>query len=172
MKKLFLLTIVIFTCAFGNSQETEQELTKYYFIRHAEKDRTDSNNKDPELTEIGLARADYWRDVLGNVEFDMVYSTNYKRTIQTAKPTADKNNLELLLYNPRDMYNEEFKKQTFGKNVLVVGHSNTTAKFANKVIGEETYPKIEDSNNSNLYIVTLAGDKIRHVLFKIDLPRK
>jgi len=170
MKKILL---VLFLVSINlNVFAQEEETTKYYFVRHAEKDRSDKTNKNPELTEIGLHRANYWRDVLANVKFDMVFSTNYNRTIQTAQPTADKSNLEITFYDPRDMYNEEFQKITKGKNVLVVGHSNTTSVFANKIIGEEKYPEIEDNNNSNLYIVTLKGGAIKDALFKIELLTK
>lgn len=170
MKKILLVLFLISINI--NVIAQEESTTKYFFMRHAEKDRSDKTNKNPELTEIGLNRANFWRDVLSNVPFDMVYSTNYKRTIQTAQPTADKNNLEIIFYDPRDMFNEEFQKNTKGKNVLVVGHSNTTWVFANKVIDEEKYSEIEDNNNSNLYIVTLKGDKIKDVLFKIEPSTK
>jgi broad specificity phosphatase PhoE len=168
-KKIIVLLLVLMNLNVFSQEET---ITKYFFVRHAEKDRSDKTNKNPELTAIGINRANYWRDVLGNVKFDMIYSTNYKRTIQTAQPTAEKNNLEITFYDPRDMYDEEFQKKTKGKNVLVVGHSNTTAAFANKVIGEEKYPEIEDSNNSNLYVVTLKDDKVKDVLFKIEPSNK
>jgi 2,3-bisphosphoglycerate-dependent phosphoglycerate mutase len=51
---------------------------------------------------------------------------------------------------------------------LVVGHSNTTNVFANKVLGLEQYKQINDRNNSNLYIVTVIGEKASSVLLKIN----
>ena len=166
MKKIILVLLLISINVSVFAQE--EETTKYFFVRHAEKERSDKTNKNPELTEVGLHRANFWSDVLGNVKFDMVYSTNFNRTIQTAQPTADNNKLEITFYDTSDMYNEEFQKKTKGKNVLVVGHSNTTWVFANKVIGEAKYSEIEDDNNSNLYIVTLKGETIKDVLFKIE----
>lgn len=145
-----------------------QETTTYYFIRHAEKIRTNPNDKDPGLSFDGYKRADKWKAVLSNVKFDAVYSSNYNRTKLTAKPTADANKLPILLYDPSKMYTESFKFNTKGKNVLIVGHSNTTPAFVNTILGENKYKQISDDNNSNLYIVTVTGDVITSTLLKID----
>ena len=50
----------------------------------------------------------------------------------------------------------------------MVGHSNTTNVFANKVLGFDKYEEIKDNNNSNLYIVTLVDKKASSILLKID----
>jgi len=98
-----------------------------------------------------------------------VYSTDYNRTKQTAQPIAEKNNLGITIYNPSELNSEEFKKATKGKTVLVVGHSNTTPMFVNAVIGSEKYESIDDSNNANLYIVTISSiGEISNTLLVID----
>jgi 2,3-bisphosphoglycerate-dependent phosphoglycerate mutase len=137
-----------------------QEISTYYLIRHAEKER--NVDKNPPLTNIGSLRAESWAEILHDIKFDAVYSTDYKRTKATAKPTALKNNLDLILYHPRNIDIEKFKKETVGKTVLIVGHSNTIPGFVNQLIGEKKYPQIEDDNNGNLYIVELGES------FKID----
>lgn len=162
--KRFILIFTLLLSLNSFSQET----TKYFFIRHAEKNRTDIKNKNPNLTEKGNQRAIYWSQVLKNVKFDAVYSTNYNRTIQTAKPTALKNNLDVEFYNPRDLFDVEFKKNTTGKTVLIVGHSNTTPMFVNKVLGKEKYTRIDDNNNSNLYIISIINKTIDDVLLKVE----
>ena len=154
MKRL-LITLVLITTISGYSQE---QATTYYLIRHAEKDRSDTTEKNPQLTEKGMQRALQWSEVLKNIPFDAVYSTNYKRTIQTATPTAEKNDLEILIYEPGALYNSEFIKNSEGKTILIVGHSNSTPKLVNKIIGSNTFDHIDDRNNSNLYIVTSIGD--------------
>lgn len=168
MKKLILLlftiAIILPTCA----QETQEntETTTYYFVRHAEKDRSDKTNRDPHLIEKGILRAMKWNYVLEHVKFDAVYSTDYNRTKETAKPTADKNGLEITFYNPSAIDADSFLETTKGQTVLVVGHSNTTPTFVNKVLGIEKYEQIDDSNNANLYIVTISpsGEKSDIVL--------
>ena len=66
------------------------------------------------------------------------------------------------------MYSEAFQNNTKGKTVLIVGHSNTTNVFANKVLGVERYNEINDNNNSNLYIVTVIDGKVSSSLLKIN----
>ena len=136
----------------------EDKTTTYYLIRHAEKDRSDKTNRNPHLTEKGLKRADNWSNVLKDVKFDAIYSTDYNRTKETALPTAKANNLEIKLYDPRKMASKEFLANTKGKNVLVVGHSNTTPMFVNALLSEKKYDMIADNNNGNLYIVTITNN--------------
>jgi len=83
-------------------------------------------------------------------------------------PTAKANNLELNFYDPRDMKIKEFMANTKGKNVLVVGHSNTTPMFTNGLLGEKKYEMIADDNNANLYIVTVTEDSISAMVLVVD----
>ena len=161
--KLFILLLIISSCT-----KKETVTTTYYLIRHAEKDRTDATNKDPNLNEKGLERAKKWAEVLKDVDFDLVYATNYKRTQQTAAPTAKNKNLEVLSYDPKNLFDSEFEKATKGKTVLVVGHSNTTPTLANKILDEEKYEFINDRNNANLYIITTIDNVKFPTLLKVD----
>lgn len=164
MKKIHLIYIFIFTSLLSNAQE----VTTYYFIRHAEKLRVDKTDRNPNLNSKGLKRAEAWKEVFSNISFDAIYSTDYTRTRLTAKPTADSKNLPILIYNPRDMYSKTFQNQTEGKTILVVGHSNTTNVFANKVLGFDKYEEIKDNNNSNLYIVTIMNGNSSSILLQIN----
>jgi len=172
MKQSFFLALVFLTMLPISSCQKEKDTTTttstYYFIRHAEKDRSDSSNKNPHLIEKGKQRAEQWSNVLKNITFDAIYSTNYHRTIETAQPTAVKNNLKIEFYNPKELDIQEFLNKTKGKSVLVVGHSNTTPEFVNKLLGEEKYQHIDDSNNANLYIVTVSGDAISDTLLLVE----
>ena len=164
----WMIEQVIWEGPFEEKFIEEQKTTTYYLIRHAEKDRSDKTNRDPNLTEAGLKRADNWANVLKDVKFDMVYSTDYNRTKETAAPTAKANNVEVTYYDPRKMNSEEFQKTTQGKTVLVVGHSNTTPMFTNKILGEKKYGDIDDNNNANLYIVTVTKDSKSSTVLVID----
>ncbi len=166
MKKHIIVLLLLISFTTITAQETA-EITTYFFIRHAEKVRTNPSEKNPNLTEKGKRRANTWNTVFKNVPFDMIFSTNYNRTLQTATPTALSKKLVITPYNPRALYSEEFQKQTKGKTVLVVGHSNTTPSFANKIIGADKYPQIEDTNNANLYIVTITGNTVTSILLQI-----
>ncbi len=160
MKK-FILIIAFFTLqvSFGQTK-----MTTYYFIRHAEK--TD-NSQNPDLSESGLERATLWNKIFSEVGFDEIYSTDYKRTIQTVSPTATAKKTQIKLYNPKNIGIESFKKETLGKKVLIVGHSNSIPKFVNQIINQNLYVDIEDTIFGNLYIVTINGDTITHQLLKL-----
>jgi|TARA_B110001454_G_C12681983_1_gene418470 broad specificity phosphatase PhoE len=165
MKKVLLLLVFVFSSLISCTQE---ETTTYYLIRHAEKDRTDKTNKNPNLNEKGLERAKKWAEYFKDVDFDAVYSTNYNRTMQTALPTAESNKLNIKNYDPKKMYDVLFKSATQGKTVLVVGHSNTTPVFANKILGEKKYKNMDDKDNSSLYIVTMTGNKKTSRIKKVE----
>lgn len=172
MKALILLLTLsispLATQSLVAQEEKATDVTVYYCIRHADKDRSNPDDRNPNLTLQGNQRAQRWAKVFENVNFDAVYSTDYNRTQQTAAPTATAQNLTVNSYDPRDLFNEGFKKNTMGKTILVVGHSNTTPMFVNKVLGSETYPWIEDSNYGALYIVTKKGETVSVQILQID----
>ncbi|RKE95109.1 SixA phosphatase family protein [Ichthyenterobacterium magnum] len=160
MKHIVIIVIALLSVLPIHSQkEISTETTTYYFIRHAEKDRSDKTNRNPHLTEIGKDRAEHWSKILKHVKFDAVYSTDYNRTKETAQPTATKNSVDITLYNPRNIDGKTFMNATKGKTVLIVGHSNTTPMFVNAILGKEKYKDINDSNNGNLYTITIIDGK-------------
>lgn len=152
MKKIFLGLILGLVALSSPCQE----ISTYYLIRHAEKVITEDRN--PDLTEKGYSRAQTWVNIFKDVKFDAVYSTDYIRTIKTAKPTAQDQGLEIQKYHPTKIDIEKFLKDTKGKTVLIVGHSNTTPTITNKLIGEKKYEFIEDDVFGNLYIVEIIGE--------------
>ena len=168
MKYFYILLAILVTISSNAQDDTDSQTTTYYLIRHAEKDRSDATNRNPHLNEKGKQRALKWSNVFENIEFDLVYSTDYFRTKETAQPTAEKNHLEVTLYDPRDLNMKQFLESTKGKTVLIVGHSNTTPTFANAILGKEKYSMIEDDNNANLYIITVTDSSISDQLLVIE----
>ena len=161
MKVLKGLLIFIFVLGFlGCKEEPEvaDTVSTFYFIRHAEKDRTDTENIDPELSQKGLGRAMHWAEILDEVPLDAIYSTDYERTQMTAAPIAVKKNLTVQIYDPRLMDVDQFKADNLNQKVLVVGHSNTTPELVNKMIGQEKYQQIDDHQNGSLFIVEIVND--------------
>lgn len=165
---LFSSIILGFTNPERSSMNMHQEnITTYYLIRHAEKDKSDATNHDPNLTEIGMKRAENWAEVFKDVAFDAVYSTDYKRTIQTATPTATGKKLEIKSYDPGKLYNQDFRAATSGKTVLVVGHNNTTPMLANLILGEEKFAHLDHEENGALFIVQVCenGEKTCQLIY-------
>lgn len=130
----------------------------YYLIRHAEKIRTDPKDPDPALNIDGMIRAKRWATYFEPIKIDEIYVTKYIRTKQTISFIAQQKMISPKRYDPNTVYSEDFLKETNGKTVLIAGHSNTTPQLVNKLIGEEKFKDMDDTNNSTLYKVTINGN--------------
>lgn len=170
--KVFLI-LIISLLSFGGDTDTKTRIavqenpTQFYFIRHAEKDGSDPKDRNPKLTRAGYERAAKWAKILREVEFDLIFSSNYNRTLNTAKAVADSQQKDVEIYDPRQLNDPAFQKLTQGKTVLVVGHSNTNPAFVNSLLGEEKYVDVDEKEYGSLFIVTVspAGEKTSQVLY-------
>ena len=170
MKKLLSVLFIILWAVSAQAQvPTESNLTTFYFIRHAEKNTSNPADKDPDLVEEGVLRADAWSKVFKLVDFDFIYTTDYKRTHNTALPIAEQKRLPLTFYSPNDFDSVRFMKKNFGKTVLIVGHSNTVPSMVNALIGKNQYKQINETNYANLYIINITeSGEIIHQLLAIE----
>ena len=155
MKNFVILFCFLVSLSIEAQTENKSDCTKVYLIRHAEKDRTDKTNSNPHLNSLGTKRSLKWKDFFKNINFDIIYSTNYHRTLETIKPFSE-NGTELIIYNPSKIDYNEFVSNNKGKTILVVGHSNTIPTFTNRISNKNLYNDIEDNNNSNLYVVNIC----------------
>lgn len=155
----FLLSIV--SCKEDPKQTPTEPvdagISTFYFIRHAEKDRSNLENSNPELSQKGLGRAMHWAEILRDVELDAIYSTDYNRTSMTAAPISVKQDVDVEYYDPRIIDIEQFKVDNLNRTVLVVGHSDTTPDFVNGIIGEEKYLALPDDDNGSLFVVQIVN---------------
>ncbi len=142
----------------------QEKPTVIYFIRHAEKADL---SKDPDLSEAGAARAQSWAGWFKDKGIVAVYSTGYKRTMETARPIAEQERLDILTYDPRNPDLENIINHHKGLSIVIVGHSNTIPNYVNQLIGEKKYTDINESEYGSLYTVTIYSDKVTHALKKI-----
>jgi broad specificity phosphatase PhoE len=154
MKNLFLLLsllLILGACTSQNSPKT------IYIVRHAEKQLV---GNDPELAYAGTVRALKLAQILEKENIKHVFSTDYIRTRNTVKPTAEKAGVEIEIYDPKnqDALVEELRKRE--GNILVVGHSNTVSQVANYFVGEgEKYADLTDLEYDFIYVVTLEKNR-------------
>ena len=101
-----------------------------------------------------------------------IYSTDYERSKMTAAPTAVKRDITVQYYDPAIIDLEQFKNENLGKNVLVVGHSNTTPALVNRMIGDERFSQMDDTDNGSLFMVTLIGSHsaVSRLSFNCNCP--
>ena len=128
-------------------------------------------NKNPHLNEKGIQRSLLWNGYFENKEVNSIYSTNYNRTIETVLPVSIAKGIKPIIYSASNINYESFLKKEKGNTVLVVGHSNTIPSFVNKLIEEDYYKQINDTVNSNLYIVKKCSEEISHYVIQIDSLR-
>ena len=135
-------------------------------VRHAEKvlpaDAAASTMADenPPLTPAGERRAAAIAEALADAGIAAVYSTPYRRTMQTAAPLAARAGVAVTSYDSH-LDPSEFARQVTaahrGATVLVVGHSNTVpglvAAFAGKPI-----EGMDDSVYGRVYLISIAAD--------------
>ena len=146
----------------------ENDCSTFYLIRHAEKVRTNKSDRDPALNKKGIIRAQNWKEYFINKDISKIYSTNYKRTLETVKPIQEAIGLTAILYSPSSIDYKDFISSNEGEVVLIVGHSNTIPNFVNELINDQVYDQIDDLNNSNLYVVNLCDSSISHSLIKVN----
>jgi len=175
---LLLLSVCLSGWTSAKSEATDSKTI--YLIRHAEKSNDD--RRDPNLSSQGLLRAGKLARFFAGKQLSAIYSSNYKRTLQTAKPAADTVGVGVQLYNPSKLAQfAETLKRTPG-NLLVVGHSNTTPELA-RLIGfgdgvfkhggvrkgrGEDWREIDEADFSRIYQIQFNGEQIDSRLLSSD----
>ncbi len=148
MKFLFsIIIIILFMIPLGLTAKDQH----IYLSRHAEKVIDIPN---PGLTEQGKRRAQWLADYLKDKFIEVVYSTDYERTRQTAAPVASLFKKELTLYQPQEQ--SEFAKLLLsdGRNSFVTGHSNTTPALV-KLLGGDPGQPIAEHQYDRLYLLVI-----------------
>ncbi len=132
-------------------------------VRHAE--RADAGapagaamqgNPDPELSAAGKARAEKLAGMLKDAGVTAIYTTQYIRTKDTAKPLADllKMTPEVIQSRDADGLVAKIKAQPKGV-VLVVGHSNSVPAIIKALGGPDV--TIGESEYDNLFFLAPGG---------------
>jgi len=82
-------------------------MTTVYFIRHAEADNTDDDGRNRPLTEKGMKDRAAVTAFLQDKNIDTVFSSPYKRAIDTLTDFTEKNGFDIET-------NEDFREQKAG----------------------------------------------------------
>ncbi len=153
-KIISLIILCLFVVIATNAQQTT-----VYIVRHAEKNLTDPNTKDPALSTEGLQRSYDLDKLLAEKGISAIFSTNYIRTRKTGEPLAKRIGSDVILYDPADpaALVGKISKEYRAKSVLIVGHSNTVLELVKAFGGKTTISEIKDNEYRNLFIVELTG---------------
>ena len=132
----------------------DAEQTTFICVRHAE---TSAGGVNPDLSQVGLERAQLLSDDLVDVDLSAIYTTDFERTRKTGEASANDQGKELQLYNKDEMEQlvDGILEEHHGETVLVVGHSKSTPDLLNLLIGVNVYEEIPSEEFDNLYLVSV-----------------
>ena len=132
--------------------------TTIFFVRHAE--RADGGaggmSDDPSLSPAGRARAESLAAMLKDTKLTAVFSTEFKRTQETAAPTATAQHLTVTTVKADQTAALVAKLKAAKGAMLVVGHSNTVPEVMT-ALGVKPAVTIGDTEFDNLFIVTTGA---------------
>lgn len=132
--------------------------TTVLIVRHAEKA---SDAEDSPLTEDGVKRSQALVRVAEDAGVSAIYSSQFKRNRETAKPLSDRLGLSVTelpvnLQNPGDYGKrlaQDILEKHVGQTVLVIGHGNTIAATIEGLTGRPA--PLGDIQYGDLFIVTV-----------------
>jgi broad specificity phosphatase PhoE len=124
-----------------------------FIVRHAEKASTDA--KDPELSADGQKRADALAHILKDSQITSVFITEFKRTQQTAAPTANATHVTPTVVPANDIGALVEKLRALNGNALVVGHGNTIPDLL-RALGITTPVSIPEDDYTEIFAVVFG----------------
>src|SRR6266480_7358290 len=149
MKALALFLLVFVSASIASAQPI------VVIVRHAEK-ATDGG-RDPDLSLAGRARADELARILKDSGITAIFTSEFKRTQETAAPTATSIGVTATVVAAKDTAALVAKLHQLSGNALIVGHGDTIPNMI-KALGINSLINIPDADYSELLIITL-GDK-------------
>ncbi|HEY1913434.1 MAG TPA: phosphoglycerate mutase family protein [Vicinamibacterales bacterium] len=127
-----------------------------YLVRHAERTSTAA---DSPLSAAGQARARRLATSLRDAGITKIFTTDLRRTIQTAAPLAKTINLRPTVIAASDTAAliASVHAASLHDRLLIVGHSNTVPDVL-RALGVNPEITIADTEFDNLFIVIPRGD--------------
>jgi len=127
--------------------------TILYLVRHAEKAKDGTHN--PPLTKTGHKRALALARMFHSVPLHAIYATQYKRTQQTASPTANAKRLpvKIMKAGKEKALLAVIKRQFRGKSVLISGHSNTIPAMIKALGGPASLKLKERTDYDDVFVL-------------------
>ena len=141
----------------ASPRDSDSGSSVVYLVRHAEK--ADDDPLDPSLSPAGTRRALDLARLLTDAPLDRIFSTDYRRTRDTAAPVAEAHGLAVESYEPGSQGLESLRdllRATPGHH-LIVGHSNTTPALVELLGGDPVSP-VDETEYDRLYVVVVSPD--------------
>lgn len=158
MKKLSLAILLLLFAAPIICFSTPAKKTIVYIVRHSEKVTTNADDDNPDLNGTGKQRAKDLATMLKNEKFDVIFSTKYKRTRQTAAPLAQQYGLPIATYNAHDFKGMAgiIRSNYSGQVAMIIGHSNTVLELVKAFGAKPPIEKLTDDDYDLLFKITIG----------------
>ena len=154
--KRIVISFFILILSHAVLAQSEDAMTTFILVRHAEKANDGSNN--PDLTEEGRARAARLATQFKDTPLSAIYATNFKRTQETVRPLAKIQGLQVQSYEPlKEEVVKQMLEKHMGGTILISGHSNTTPWTANVLLGKESLKDYSEDEYGIILIITVSG---------------
>jgi broad specificity phosphatase PhoE len=150
MKSLALFLLVF---ALATSVISAQPVV--VIVRHAEKLAAGGN--DPDLSPAGRTRAENLARILKEAKITAIFTSEFKRTQETAAPTAKEAQVLPTIVPAKDTASVVAKLRAANGTVLVVGHGDTIPNLL-KSLGIDMEINIPDNDYTELFVIT-PGEK-------------
>lgn len=163
MKKLLIfLAVTFFFFEVAKSQTTE-----IWVVRHAEKEKSDPQEKNPDLSEEGKVRAGDLARYLKKENIEVAFSTPYKTTHQTLDSLVIP---KVINYNDIKSLVDSVKANYTGKKIIIAGHSNTVLEIIEAFGGKRPREELTDDDYDFIFRLTVKGDKARVKMNQYGVP--
>lgn len=158
LRVTFAAIMVMFAALLASAGST----VTVFLVRHAEKA---ASGDDPGLSEAGAKRAESLAVALGDAGITAIFSSEYKRTQDTAAPLAKRLGLPVTSVPGKDIDGLVAKLRALapGARALVVGHSNTVPAVAAKLTGAKV-AELTEADFDRLIVAVCGKDGQGEVL--------
>ncbi len=153
------LTVLLFLCAVAVAGDVQAGAV-VILVKHAEK--AVATDADPPLSPAGKARAHALARALAEARIDLIITSQYRRTRETAAPLAGERGLTPVVIGAgsdidahiRDVA-AAVKARPPAKAILVVGHSNTSPAII-EALGGPRLPDFSEAEHATLFTLVLS----------------
>ncbi len=147
------LFLVVNAFAFASASQAQPPVI--FLVRHAERAAVSGHvPSDTGLSREGKERAEDLARALKDAQITAIYTTEYKRTRETAEPLAQSLGIRPEIVQSDDFRTLIAKLKALRGNALVVGHSNTLPQIINE-LGVTSRVTVAETEHDNLFMVVL-----------------
>lgn len=151
-----LRLLLLLCCCLAATARAGEPLT-VILVRHAEKAVVPPENKDPELSAAGKARAQELARTAGGAGVGAIFASHLQRTQLTVQPLAEQLKLKPVVVPAQQTAELVAQLRQCRGVALVAGHNNTVPEII-AALGGPKLAVIPETEYDNFFVLSLAAD--------------